>query len=180
MKIEDIKLPAKFRLTTKGAKAGVWGKTEGHTETMHSLRTPTFCFDYLTNGEWVVEQSFLDEGYVELVEDSTPIWFGKKYRVNPETSEMLQKEVFAAGGSWHSGDTCVKLLHDEYLFISETGDITHGGGDSEHYESRCLPEATLSIKKELVIESVKDYDETVEVNGKKYRLKDIEALEEVK
>ena len=173
MNIEDIKLPAKFRLTKKGAKAGVWFGSEGEVQEMD------FFDGDLSNHEYHLSQEMFDKGYVELVEDSTPIWFGKKYCVTPKTSEMLQKEVFAAGGSWINGETHVKWLDDNHLFISERGSISRAGGDIEYFELKELPEATIFIKKELAIESVKEYDKTVEVNGKKYRLKDIEALEEV-
>lgn len=81
-------------------------------------------------------------------------WFGKKYRVTPETSELLQKAVFAEGGSWGSGDTCIQHLSDQYLYVKEQGKIWRPVqlGCFEECE---LPEAVLAVEKTLVLGEVK-------------------------
>lgn len=66
-------------------------------------------------------------------------WFGYKYKVNPETSRLLQEAVFKDGGRWTSGGTVVDYLNEEYLYVGESGKLSMGG-DSYHFETRDLPE----------------------------------------
>lgn len=81
--------------------------------------------------------------------------FGKKMRVTPETSELVQKAVFAAGGGWLGAMTKeVRNISEPYLHISSSGQV--GWGENEGYFSKDrTPEVTLSTKTTLVVEEVK-------------------------
>lgn len=66
-------------------------------------------------------------------------WFGFKYRVNPETSKLLQEAVFKDGGGWRTGST--KALHEKepYLYVGDDGEMFFGNDDSS-FELKELPE----------------------------------------
>lgn len=77
-----------------------------------------------------------DKGGTQLKSE----WFGFKYRVNPESSKLLQEAVFKDGGGW--GYDCEgKVAHTYKPFLIVRGkEITFS--DDEHYFETCvfLPE----------------------------------------
>lgn len=80
-------------------------------------------------------------------------FFGKKYRVTPETSELLQKEVFKAGGTWTDGTTELWGFGKPYLFAEAHGSIGFGCCPDEFNQYK-LPEATLEVVKTVIIKDV--------------------------
>lgn len=67
-------------------------------------------------------------------------WFGHKYKVNSETSKLLQEAVFKDGGKWPvSGKEVMYTDSHKILYVYEDGRITTGVGDNEFRNHR-LPE----------------------------------------
>lgn len=66
------------------------------------------------------------KGITDKGSTKTSQWFGYKYRVNPETSKLLQEAVFRDGGNWynHQGSFAI---HTEKLFIvvHHNGELTY-------------------------------------------------------
>lgn len=87
---------------------------------------------------------FIEEGNDEMsredvvnVKQNKSEWFGYKYRVNPETSKLLQEAVFRDGG----GSVKNYLFDKPYLFVSEVGKVTWlGGEDQDYFNEHPLPE----------------------------------------
>lgn len=65
--------------------------------------------------------------------------FGKKYRVTPETSKLLQEAVFAAGGRWWGGKCKIDTNHS-CIYVRSNGRITHGFDMLDHFQEHSLPE----------------------------------------
>lgn len=99
--------------------------------------------------------------------------FGKKMRVTPETSKLVQEAVFAAGGSWLLGEVEVKNIEMPYLHVSEGGRLTF----ADHKEESCFklhpnteveitPVTTFTIKevdkeKEEELKRIKELEKEV-------------------
>ncbi len=89
-------------------------------------------------------------------------WFGKKYKVTPETSELLQKEVFKDGGRW-SGDLFlgtllnkeVKYTTSQYIYVDAAGVIKHGIIE-KYFILEDLPEGVIEIEKSIKLAKVID------------------------
>jgi hypothetical protein len=92
----------------------------------------------------------------KLKEDTEPKtispFFGKKYRVTPETSELLQMEVFKAGGKWCSGSTYVLYPNSELIYVDAEGYL--GVETFGAFDKHPSPEATLEVVKSVVIKDV--------------------------
>lgn len=68
-------------------------------------------------------------------------WFGYKYRVNPETSKLLQEAVFKDGGGWrYQSKTDVRLTDSECMFVDENGWLSHQSSDYDYFNNHPLPE----------------------------------------
>ena len=68
-------------------------------------------------------------------------WFGFKYRVNPETSKLLQEAVFKDGGKWSASKTGVQLVDHPYLFVKVDGVLSYCSYDGgSYFERHHLPE----------------------------------------
>ena len=109
---------------------------------------PTFT-DSEGNEEFMI---LPDEDNPELevfIEPKKTSLFGRKYRVTPETSKLLQETVFAAGGSWGyvSGKT-IKHLEQPCLYVEKDGVLGYSDscdGSYEFFNSNELQEATIEI-----------------------------------
>lgn len=67
-------------------------------------------------------------------------WFGYKYRVNPETSKLLQEAVFKDGGRWAgSRGTTLMGTYMEYIYVTHDGIMSYGNG-SGTFNKNTLPE----------------------------------------
>lgn len=81
-------------------------------------------------------------------------WFNGKYRVNPETSKLLQEAVFKDGGRWSYPSKDVAFLDKKHLYVDKYGRITWDD-DGEYFNNHHLPEKqppkaeALETKKEL-------------------------------
>jgi len=106
-------------------------------------------------------------------------FFGKKYRVNPETSRLLQEVVFEAGGKWGSYGKAVRLVEKPFLFVDMSGDLTWcGSAGADYFNLQSDPEGHLEVVTTVKLAEPK---ETVELGGKTYYKKDLEkALENIK
>jgi hypothetical protein len=98
--------------------------------------------------------------------------FGKKMKVTTETSELVQKAVFAAGGIWGDDRKIIQYCDTEYLYVSEDRYITRGDA-SEYFEVHRFPEVTLSVEKKLVVQEVPKVDK-----AKQEKLDRIARMEE--
>lgn len=104
-------------------------------------------------------------------------WFGKKYRVTPETSKLLQEEVFKAGGKWRGETEFVQLTEAPFLFVSDSGEMSYSY--DYWFDIIDKPEGVLELKLTLK-DVIEPAPETVEINGKHYLKSDIERLTPVK
>lgn len=176
MKLEGIKLPAKFKGSDEWWGEGAEPVIDRHTDGL--LKS--------ASGLYFLSQKALDSGLVTLIEEDLnnpnknikSQWFGKKYRVTPETSKLLQEEVFKAGGRWACGTGSVQLVDMPFLFLDDDGAINTDG--CEHWFNTVdKPEGVLELN--LVLKDVIDPPpETVEINGKQYLKSDIDNLRPVK
>lgn len=72
-------------------------------------------------------------------------FFNKKYKVNPKTSEFIQKEVFKAGGKWKDGTTEVKHITLPHLYVGIDGTIKLGY-NQEYFKSLESEEGFVEIE----------------------------------
>lgn len=85
-------------------------------------------------------------------------WFGAKYRVTPETSELLQLEVFKAGGKWSHLERLGKpqtIIHAaaEFIKVSDEGYLLCT--EEEHlYKDWVEIETTLEVVKTVQIKEI--------------------------
>lgn len=90
-------------------------------------------------------------------------FFGKKYKITKETCELLQKEVFAAGGCWVYTGTKPVVPFDEITYKRSFLTVDDGGAIewvcTDHFNTNPLPEGILSVETKLVIDSVIDQKE---------------------
>lgn len=98
--------------------------------------------------------------------------FGKKMRVTPETSELVQKAVFAAGGIWGDDRKIIQYCDTNYLYVSEGGYITRDNS-SGYFDRHYASEVTLSVEKKLVVTEVPKIDK-----AKQEKLDRIARMEE--
>ena len=92
------------------------------------------------------EKEVSREKIVNKSESKSP-WFGFKYRVNPETSELLQKEVFKAGGMWRGGQSCVITDSGPFIYVTNEGVLSYDTG-IKYFEEKELPEKVIDIDPE--------------------------------
>lgn len=94
-----------------------------------------------------------------LEEDEVPPFgkqlFGYKMRVTPEISELVQKAVFEAGGSWMSGNRKV-YENIKYICIDSSGSMCHLNGSDSWFNDYNFPEIKLEVVKSLKIISKED------------------------
>jgi len=104
-------------------------------------------------------------------------FFGHKIKVTPETSKMIQKAVFEAGGKWGgSGDTYFKFPQDTHLEINPDGVMWR---QSWQQIDPSVPELVVELE---VVKSLKIVDvipaKTPEQLQKEARLVQVAKLEE--
>jgi len=108
----------------------------------------------------------------EVVEPFGKRFFGYKMRVTPETSEMIQKAVFEAGGSR------LTRVDNPFLYIDTHGNVLYGESE-EFFVNETMPELIVELE---VVKSLKIIDvipvKTPEELQKEARLKQIKKLEE--
>jgi hypothetical protein len=143
-------------------------------------------------GVYTVKES--DPEYITVEECSEGVWymneefdlyqepfgkrfFGHKIKVTPETSEMIQKAVFEAGGMWGgSGDTHFKFPQDNHLEINSDGIMWR---QSWEQINPIVPELIVELE---VVKSLKIVDvipaKTPEQLRKEARIEQIKKLEE--
>lgn len=91
---------------------------------------------------------------------------------DPECSERVQKVLFSLGYKWNNPPYSVVRFEDKpYLFTDNRGQMYYGD-----YEDGF--EVFIDYEK-INIDWLRTPTATVEVNGKRYLLSDIEKLEEV-
>jgi hypothetical protein len=85
-------------------------------------------------------------------------WFGKKYRVTPETSALLQQEVFKAGGYWEGEVIKVPLrTHNPMLCVTPNGRLYYfQSHQTEEFDEYPLPEGIIEVEKSLKLIKVVD------------------------
>lgn len=67
-------------------------------------------------------------------------WFNGKYRVNEESSKLLQEAVFKdGGGGWIYTEKTVQYENAPYLYVNDRGRITWGN-DEGSFERTGMPE----------------------------------------
>lgn len=71
--------------------------------------------------------------------------FGKKYRVTPETSKLIQEAVFAAGGCWYCGEKEVLELESKFLWVDSEGLMAKSDFDEELFIMDKDPEGIITI-----------------------------------
>lgn len=104
--------------------------------------------------------------------------FGKKYRVTPETSKLIQEAVFAAGGYWRSGCASVKYTDtDKFMFVTETGCLTTSWLNETTFIDNKYPEGIITIG----ITGVAVVDKEVEAKKKQLeeldrKIKELQAI----
>lgn len=143
-------------------------------------------------GVYTVKQS--DCEYITVEECSEGVWymneefdlcqeafgkrfFGHKIKVNPETSELIQKAVFEAGGYWGgSKDTHFKFPLNTHLEINPDGVMWRQRWEEIHPS---VPELIVELE---VVKSLKIVDvipaKAPEQLQKEARLAQIKKLEE--
>ena len=103
--------------------------------------------------------------------------FGKKYRVTPETSKLIQEAVFAAGGGWFFGGRCVLELESKFLWVSETGELTKEDSSEEFFVGTEELEGIITVG----ITGVAVVDKEVEAKKKQLeeldrKIKELQAI----
>lgn len=106
--------------------------------------------------------------------------FGKKMRVTPETSKLVQEAVFAAGGSWPNLRTDVVDYAISYFFCSINGELTYRVEGETFFEFRELTEVKItptsfSITELPTKEEIEKQETLKELEGAK---KEVERLTE--
>ena len=109
---------------------------------------------------WKLKQE-MEMSRQEITNKSDPPkseWFGFKYRVNTESSKLLQEAVFKDGGGWGSVKNKSLAHTDEPFLIVREGEITYC--DDEPYFKTCVflpekqppqPAKVEPTKKEFVV-----------------------------
>lgn len=112
---------------------------------------------YIIGVEGVKKVGVKDEEELKALGKSL---FGKKMKVTPETSELAQKAVFAAGGGWEGGvGKCLIHTGKPFLYVYEDGRIMCGTKyDLEYFDYHKHIEVTLSVEKKLVVTEVPKVD----------------------
>lgn len=138
-------------------------------------------FEYVCLDELVTDGRWKKGMLIERFELAKSPFFGKKYRVTPETSELLQKEVFKAGGSWTSGHKEFLYANTSFIYVDKEGFL--GLGSAADFNNNPSPEATLEVVKTVIIKDiipveteqqrkVRELEEKLEVH--KATMKDLE------
>lgn len=117
----------------------------------------------------------------QLVQETSP-WFGKKYRVTPETSELLQKEVFKAGGYWEGDSSkCLHYTSSPMLYIMPNGRLYHLTKElEEEFEESTMPEGIIEVEKMIRLSNVIDpiSQEQLEYNKLQEQIKQLQIQAE--
>lgn len=71
--------------------------------------------------------------------------FGKKYRVTPETSKLIQEAVFVAGGWWWCGERQVSELESKFLWVDDEGCMTKEDFDEMFFIKDSTPEGIITV-----------------------------------
>jgi len=96
--------------------------------------------------------------------------FGKKYRVDSETSKLIQEAVIAAGGGWRRGrEKKVLFLYSNFLWVSSDGDLCKEDVDETFFLEDETPEGVVTIG----ITGVTVVDK--ELEAKKKQLEELDA-----
>lgn len=76
--------------------------------------------------------------------------FGKKYKMTPETSELLQLAVFEAGGDWAYGPAKTIYQNLGFIFVDGQGTMSYAfHNETEYFEHHSLPEDFLEVVKTI-------------------------------
>lgn len=132
----------------------VWNNIAGTWKGLSYVSFKTEAPQVITEQEWLSAC----ENYLQSLDktEETKVMselFGKKYKVTPETSELLQLAVFEAGGTWGYGCKAVQSKTEPYLYVSSGGRITYGY-TNETFKSSWYTEATLEVVKSIKIKEV--------------------------
>ena len=71
--------------------------------------------------------------------------FGKKYRVTPETSKLIQEAVFSAGGWWCCGERKVSELESKFLWVDDEGCMTKEDFDEMFFIKDSTTEGIITV-----------------------------------
>lgn len=107
------------------------------TDNRHANDYPSFC--EATASTFIKKQK---EGKMPF--DGKQL-FGKKYRVTPETSRLIQEAVFAAGGYWEDGENSVSDLDSKFLRVDNKGYMTKEESDEDFFNKDRELEGIITV-----------------------------------
>lgn len=126
---------------------------EDYEEVTIKIDDHPYIPDCLKSDGSIVAFSLDREGWVKAGDKPKSQWFGKKYRVTPETNRLLQEAVFADEGlGWISTIGCWGL-NKKYIFVDHDGLLTYTDNEV-YFNEHEYPEGVISVKQILVLEDV--------------------------